>query len=245
MLLNRAEKHNALDIPMFNAIVDVIKKLKKDRSIRAVIVHGAGQSFCSGLDIKSVMQDRKNILKLMWKWWPSQANLAQKVTIGWRQLPIPVIMALHGKCWGGGLQIALGGDFRIAASDTSLSIMEAKWGLIPDMGGTVALQQNLPVDQAMKIAMTAECLSAEQALAQHLITEIAENPLQKAEQLAKQLIQRSPDTNRLIKTFYQKSWGNKQGKILARETFNQWRIFFGKNQRIAVKRAMGKDIDWR
>jgi len=243
--LNRETKHNALDMEMFYAIKAAIKTIKQNKKIRVVVVCGKGESFSSGLDVKSVMSQRKNVFKLLWKWWPGSANLAQQVTIGWRQLEVPVVMVLHGKCWGGGMQIALGGDFRIADPDTSLSIMEAKWGLIPDMGGTPALSENVAVDQAMKMAMTAECISAKDALDKHLITQISHNPMASAEALAKQLIERSPDTNKRIKAFYYKSWGNKQAKILAGETFNQWKIILGKNQKIAVKKALGEKLDYR
>jgi len=243
--LNRPDKHNALDMPMFVAIVDAIKQIKKNKNIRVVIVSGEGKSFCSGLDVKSVMKQRTNMFKLLWKWWPGNANLAQQVTVGWRQLDIPVIMVLQGNCWGGGMQIALGGDFRIAAPDTSLSIMEAKWGLIPDMGGTPGLMENVSLDHAMKLAMTAEIISATEALEKNLITQIHDNPMQAANELANKLIERSPDTNKRIKQMYHKIWCNKQGKILASETFNQWRIILGKNQKIAVKRELGnKDIDY-
>jgi enoyl-CoA hydratase/carnithine racemase len=244
--LNRADKHNALDMAMFIEIASVIKRLKQEPKLRVVIVTGSGGSFCSGLDVKSVMSNRKNGFKLLWKWWPTQANLAQKVTIGWRQLKVPVIMALHGNCWGGGMQIALGGDFRIAAPDTSLSVMEAKWGLIPDMGGTVALMEQCPADQAMLLAMTAKLITAEQALELGLISQIENSPMDAAHRLAEELIERSPDTNRLIKRMYHKIWCNRPGSILAKETFNQWRILLGQNQRIAAKNALSDNkVDYR
>lgn len=237
--LNRANKHNALDLPMFYAIRDVIKQIKKDKRIRVVLVSGNGESFCSGLDIKSVMAKPINGLKLLWKWWPFKPNLAQIVTVGWRQIKVPVIMVLHGKCWGGGMQIALGGDFRIAAPDTSLSIMEAKWGLIPDMGGTPALVEILAVDQAMKLAMTAETLNAKQAMDVNLITQVSAEPMQDALALAEVLVERSPDTNRRIKKMYHKIWCRRQGTILASESINQWKILFSRNRNIAVKKALG------
>lgn len=239
--LNRSEKHNALDMPMFYAIQSSIKKLKKNKSVRVVIVQGEGKSFCSGLDIKSVMHKPFNGIKLLWKWWPFNPNLAQIVTVGWRQLKVPVIMVLKGKCWGGGMQIALGGDYRIASPETSFSIMEAKWGLIPDMGGTPALVENLPLDQAMKLAMTADIINAEQALKINLISQIDSEPMTVAMQLANKLKERSPDTNKRIKKMYHKIWSSKQGAILASETFNQWKILFGKNRKIAVKKAMGDE----
>ncbi|TQV86908.1 crotonase/enoyl-CoA hydratase family protein [Aliikangiella coralliicola] len=243
--LNRPEKHNALDMPMFYAIDKVIRQLKKEKAVRCVIVSGNGESFCSGLDVKSVMTNRKSALKLLWKWWPRQANMAQRVTVGWRHLKVPVIMAVHGKCWGAGMQIALGGDFRIAAADTSLAIMEARWGLIPDMGGTLALRENMPVDRAMQLAMMAEPIGSDKALEMQLITQISNDPLTASNQLAEQLKQRSPDTNYRIKKLYHQIWSRSEGKVLAGETLNQWRILLGKNQRIAVKRQTGQsNIDY-
>lgn len=246
VILNRPEKHNALDLAMFTAIDNTINQIKANRTVRVVIVAGAGSSFCSGLDVKSLLTDKTGALKLLFKWLPGNANLAQRVCIGWRRLNVPVIMALHGKCWGGGMQIALGGDVRIASKDCSLSIMESRWGLIPDMGGTVALRECVAADQAIKLAMTSEIIDPNQALSIGLITQVAEEPLTAAKQLAEQLIQRSPDTNRTIKTMYHKIWCSNQRRILAAETINQIRILLGKNQRIAVKRAQGhNDIEFK
>jgi enoyl-CoA hydratase/carnithine racemase len=238
--LNRPVKHNALNIEMFQGIDKIIKCIKTNRHVRVVIVSGAGENFCSGLDVKSVLANKSNGLKLLWKWLPGNANLAQRVSIGWRRLNVPVIMALHGKCWGGGMQIALGGDFRIAATDSSLSVMESRWGLIPDMGGTPALLECVAGDQAMKLAMTSETVDASQALSIGLITQVSDTPLQAAKVLAKQLLDRSPDTNRVIKHLYHKIWSVNERKILAKETLNQLKIIAGKNQRIAVKRELGQ-----
>ncbi len=237
--LNRPEKHNAIDMAMFIAIDDCIKRISKLSEVRVVIVSGAGESFCSGLDVKSVLKSRGAAIKLLWKWLPGNANLAQRVSVGWRRLKVPVIMALHGKCWGGGMQIALGGDFRIASTDASLAIMESKWGLIPDMGGTPGLSECVPNDQAMKLAMTSNPVSAEEALKIGLVTQISESPLESAVELAEQLIERSPDTCRVIKKLYHKIWCARERRILAKETLNQLKIISGKNQRIAVKRAQG------
>lgn len=238
--LSRPTKHNALNIHMFMAIDKVIKKLKKAHNVRVVIVSGAGESFCSGLDVKSVMSNPRHGLRLLWKWLPGNANLAQRVSVGWRRLGVPVIMVLHGKCWGGGMQIALGGDYRIASPDCSLSIMETRWGLIPDMGGTPALLECVPGDQAMKLAMTSDIVDAEKAKSIGLITDISDTPMEQAQILAQQLTERSPDTNRIIKKVYHKIWSVNERKILAKETVNQIRVLLGKNQRIAVKRAQGK-----
>ncbi|WP_144392787.1 crotonase/enoyl-CoA hydratase family protein [Pleionea sediminis] len=237
--LNRPEKHNALDMAMFKSINRVIRQIRKNRDIRVVIVSGVGESFCSGLDTKSVLKSPINGIKLLWKWLPGNANLAQKVVVGWRRLAVPVIMEIHGKCWGGGMQIALGGDFRIAHKDASLSIMETRWGLIPDMGGTLALRESLAADRAMQLAMTSKIIGAEEALSLGLVTKISDAPESDSLSLANELLQRSPDTNKEIKRLYHQVWCRKERRILASETWRQWKILMGKNQKIAVKRALG------
>ena len=243
--LNRPDKLNALDMPMFKAIEQTIKKIKKNKSIRVVIVSGEGQDFCSGLDIKSVLKHPTSALKLLFKWLPGNANLAQKVTADWRNLQVPVIMAIHGRCWGGGMQIALGGDFRIATQDASFSVMESRWGLIPDMAGNTGLTRLMPIDQAMKLAMTAETFNGEQALEYNLLTELSDTPVESAKELAKQLIKRSPDVLAAIKKLYQNNWVNGQRSMLAKESWYQVRILSGKNQKIAVAKEQGKEKDYR
>lgn len=230
--LNRPDKHNAVDKSMFDDLNAVTRQIKKDSSLRAVIVSGNGEDFCSGIDIKSLFGNKKDALTLLFKWLPWRANLAQKVSTAWRDLPIPVIFALHGRCWGAGLQIALGADFRIATPATSISIMEARWGLIPDMGGTLALREVLRLDVAKELAMTAKVLSGEQALQLGLITQIADDPLAQANVMAKELSIQSPDAVAACKKLYNKSWWSSSGMALARETLYQIKIILGKNYRI-------------
>ncbi|WP_057830198.1 crotonase/enoyl-CoA hydratase family protein [Colwellia sp. TT2012] len=238
---NRAKKHNALDMPMFYAIRDTINDLRRDRSIRAVIVEGKGEDFCSGLDIKAVMKSAKAPLQLLFKWLPWQANLAQYVSTGWRKIPAPVIMVLHGRCWGGGLQIALGGDFRIAAPDTSIAIMEARWGLIPDMGGTTALKEIVNLDIAKELAMTGGIINAEQALNYGLVTHVDVEPSEKALQLAQAICQQSPDAVAATKKLYNKSWWSNPGITLARESYYQIKILLGRNRKIKTYNQLHQD----
>ena len=246
VLLNRPDKRNALDLDMFLAIVDAQKAILKHKDVRVVILSGAGEDFCSGLDVKSMFKQRSNPLKLLWKWWPWSPNLAQRVSVGWRRLKMPVIAAIHGNCWGGGLQIALGADFRLVDPAASLSIMEGQWGLIPDMGGTLALRELMPRDQAMQLAMTAEIISAEKALSMHLVTAVCEDLDAASQQLAQTLIERSPDAVNLVKRLYNKSWEGSVGShALARETLYQIMVLTGKNQRIAVRRQSGEDIPYQ
>ena len=242
--LSRADKRNALDMDMFNSILAAQKKLRKRRALRAVILSGDGEDFCSGLDIKSMLGDRGAVISLMWKWLPWRPNRAQAVSVGWRDIKVPVIAALHGRCWGGGLQIALGADFRFAHPDASISVMEGKWGLIPDMGGTLAMRDIMPRDQAMKLAMTAEIIDAKTALEMGLITTISADPQAAALDLAQQMLDRSPDAVAAVKRLYRKTWRHR-GLVLARESAYQLRIMAGVNQSIAVRRQKGKDTPWR
>jgi enoyl-CoA hydratase/carnithine racemase len=222
--LNRPDKRNALDLEMFQAIAAIQKTLRKMHELRAVVLCGAGIDFCSGLDVKSAMHDRRGMVRLLWKWLPWRDNLAQRAGVGWRELPAPVIAALQGRCWGGGLQIALGADFRIAAPDASLSIMESRWGLIPDMGGTLALRELIGRDQAMQLAMTAEEISGERALELGLVTALGHDPLATAEAFAAQLAERPADAVKSVKRLYRKSWSGGSGTALARETAYQIRV---------------------
>jgi enoyl-CoA hydratase/carnithine racemase len=237
--LSRPEKHNALDLKMFSAIVETQKKIARNRSIRAVILSGSGVDFCTGLDVTSLMKDRAGMLKLLWKWLPWRANLAQKVCVGWRKLQIPVIATVQGRCWGGGLQIAMGADFRVVSPTASLSVMEGKWGLVPDMGGTLAMRELTRIDQALLLAMSANEISGERALELGLATELSDEPLTRANQLASQLSERSPDAVAAVKRLYYKSWKAGSGWALARESAYQVRILSGANQRIAVRRQFG------
>lgn len=227
--LNRPDKLNALDMAMFISIKQTIKRLKKDKSIRVVVVSGAGDDFCSGLDVKSIMKSSSSMVKLLFKWSPWHANLAQYVSTGWQDIPVPVICAIHGRCWGGGLQIALGADIRLATPDSSLSVLEGKWGLIPDMGGTVALRDLVSIDQAKLLAITAKYLDGEEANNLNLVTAVTDTPLEDATALAKSLLTQSPDALCANKKLYNKSWHGSRGLALFRESYYQIRILLGKN----------------
>jgi enoyl-CoA hydratase/carnithine racemase len=243
--LVRPDKHNALDLEMFRAIVDAQKAVAREKSVRVVVLSGKGVDFCTGLDVKSMFNDKSAMVKLLWKWWPGNANLAQQVSVGWRRMPVPVIAALQGRCWGGGLQIALGADFRLAHPDASLSIMEGKWGLIPDMGGTLALRDIMPRDQAMKLAMTAEIFDANKALELGVVSAVCKDLDSACNEWAAALCERSPDALAAVKRLYRITWNGSEESALARESIYQVRVLAGANQRIAVQRQMGKDISYR
>ncbi|WP_029771933.1 enoyl-CoA hydratase-related protein, partial [Pseudoalteromonas sp. TB51] len=121
VILSRAEKQNALSFDMFMQLNSTIKRIKKDKSVRAVVIKGDGEHFCSGLDVAAVMASPLNIVRLLLKWLPGNQNLAQKVVLGWQSLSVPVIAQINGNCLGGGLQIALGADYRIVDTHAKLA----------------------------------------------------------------------------------------------------------------------------
>lgn len=230
--LARADKRNALDMAMFKAIIDTIKSLRKNRHVRAVIVSGEGEDFCSGLDVKSMMKTATGPLKLLTKLNPWRANMAQRVSADWQKIGAPVIMAIHGRCWGGGLHIALGGDVRIATPDASLSIMEGRWGLIPDMAGLLALRTHCRIDVAKQLTMTAQLIDGHAAQQAGLVTHVTDDPIAMAQTLAEEICQQSPDSVAAVKKLYNNSWFSGRGTVLMRETFYQLRVIFGKNSKI-------------
>ncbi|MGL6312868.1 crotonase/enoyl-CoA hydratase family protein [Vibrio sp. WXL103] len=238
--LNRPDKLNALDMAMFDAILAITKQLKNDKNIRAVIVKANGTDFCSGLDIKSLLTSKVDAMRLLYKWWPTSPNAAQRFSLAWREIPCPVIFAIHGRCWGGGLQLACGGDFRIASNDASFSIMEGKWGLIPDMGGSIAFRELMRQDHALELAMTAKVIDSQLAKEYGLVTKITEDPYEAAYQLALECTERSPDAIAANKRLYQQSWWVSQGRALCLETWYQLRVLFGVNRSIAAKREREK-----
>ena len=141
--LNRPEKYNALSLDMFEAIIEAGEAVKAEPSIRSVVLSGEGRGFCAGLDFESFMQmgsGEQSAVDLLRRTEDNPANFAQQTGYVWKQVPVPVIAALHGVSYGGGLQIALGADIRLASADARFSVMEIKWGLIPDMSGNANAQ---------------------------------------------------------------------------------------------------------
>ncbi|MBE1547138.1 enoyl-CoA hydratase/carnithine racemase [Mycobacterium sp. OAS707] len=202
----RSDKHNALDRPMFEGLVNAAEQVAGDASVRAVVLHGEGKSFCSGLDVASFMSGEGGTGVLLAREEGRLANLAQRVAYDWSLVPAPVIAAIHGNCFGGGLQIALGADIRIAAPDSKLSIMEVKWGLVPDMGITQTLPRLLPIDVAKELTFSGRIVSGSEALELGLVTRTAEDPLAAALSLAEEISQKSPDAVRAAKRLYDETW---------------------------------------
>ena len=202
----RTDKHNALDQAMFEALANAADQLSGKASVRAVVLHGGGKSFCSGLDIASFMSGQGGTGVLLERENGRLANFAQRVAYDWSLVPAPVIAAIHGHCFGGGLQIALGTDIRIAAPDAKLSVLEVKWGLVPDMGITQTLPRLVPIDVAKELTFSGRIISGSEALALRLVTRNSEDPLAAALALAEEIAQKSPDAVRAAKRLYNKTW---------------------------------------
>ena len=235
----RADKHNALDQAMFEALQEAAGQLAADTSVRAVVLHGEGKSFCSGLDVASFMDARGGTNVLLTREHGHPANFAQRVTYDWSMVPAPVIAAIHGNCFGGGLQIALGADIRIAAPDAKLSIMEIKWGLVPDMGITQTLPRLLPIDVAKELTFSGRIVSGTEAVTLGLCTRSADDPLASALALADEIANKSPDAIRAAKRLYNETWmSSDPATALARESELQAGLIGKPNQVAAVVAGM-------
>lgn len=238
--LNRPDKHNALDLALFEGIREAGEGLVERGDVRAIVLHGEGPSFCSGLDYPSLMQSGTDMGEALFGGGDGEANNAQMTALIWRKVAAPVICAIHGNALGGGLQIAAGADIRIAEPGAKLSVMEVKWGLIPDMGITVSLAGQLAPDTAKELTMTGRIVSGEQAAQLGLVTRNADDPLTAARELAAELAGKSPDAVRAAKQLFDTSWGADRRNALALEATLQQRMFSGPNQMEAVAAAMEK-----
>lgn len=232
--LNRPEKHNGVDWPMLKAVRKVQLQLAKHKALRAVVLKGEGPSFCAGLDVKSVMSNPKTALVMYANLWLPMRNIFQTWSMGWRDLGVPVIAQIHGNCFGAGIQLALGADIRVCTPDSQLSILEAKWGLVPDMGGGALLRELLPVDVAKELTMTGRVFSGVQAKELGLVTHAAENADEKVQALVQEILARSPDSVAASKFMLQRIFGIDEGAHLTQERRWQRRLLGFKNQRISV-----------
>ncbi|MBJ7458647.1 MAG: crotonase/enoyl-CoA hydratase family protein [Thermoleophilaceae bacterium] len=231
--LNRPEKLNGLDLPMLKGLVDASRSIAADREIRAAIVQGAGAAFSSGLDFAAVGKQPARVARAFFKFPGQTTNLFQRACWEWRELPVPVIAVTHGRCYGGAMQLALAADFRITTPDCEFSIMEGKWGLIPDMTGSVTLRELVPMDVAKRLTMTAESIDGLRAKELGLVTEVSDQPLRDAETLIAQISTRSPDSVAATKELLHKTWHRSPRAAFWSESRLQLRLLRGANHKIA------------
>jgi enoyl-CoA hydratase/carnithine racemase len=222
--LNRPDKLNAIDPDMFNALSDAATTLADRKDVRAVVLSGSGRAFCAGLDLGSLGAGMPNSLLDRTH---GIANLFQHAVWGWRELPVPVIAAVHGVAFGGGLQIALAADIRIVAPDAQLAVMEARWGLVPDMAGFVLLRDLVRDDVARELTYTARKVPAPEAVELGLATRVADDPHAAAMELAARIAAGSPLAVRAAKRLFAASRDVGATEILLAESREQEQLIHG------------------
>jgi enoyl-CoA hydratase/carnithine racemase len=238
--LIRADKMNALDPAMFQAIAAAGAQLRDDPEVRAVVLSGEGRAFCAGLDVErmTAAADGQSILPFadLGQRTHGVANWAQHLVWLWRELPVPVIAAVHGVAYGGGFQLALGADLRYVAPGTRLAVIEVKWGLVPDMAGTQLMRHLAREDVVRELTYTARVFSAEEALAYGFATRVVAEPRAAALSTAREIAGRSPDAVRAAKRLLNLAAGCDAATGLAAETAEQ-KALLGKANHVEAVRA--------
>lgn len=242
--LARPDKMNALDQAMFDALEATGAELAGDKSLRAVVLSGEGRAFSAGLDFMSFAamsdSDRKPGGSLLDRPDNSAATHAQRAAYVWQTLPVPVVAAVHGVAYGGGLQIALGADIRIVAPDARLSVLEIKWGLIPDMTGTQRLRHLVRQDVAKELTFTGRVVDGEDAVRLGLATRTADDPHAAATELAREIAGKSPDAVRAGKRLLNDAYLLDEETGLRLEAGLQTKLIGSANQLEAVQANMAK-----
>lgn len=245
--LVRADKMNALDQAMFEALVAATERLSKEKGVRVVVLSGEGRAFCAGLDMGrfAAMKEKggngipggEN--RDLTKRTHGQANFPQQAVWGWRQLPVPVIAAVHGVAFGGGFQLSLGADMRFLAPDARMSVMEIKWGLVPDMAGTPILASLVRDDILRDLTYTGRIFSAQEAMTYGLATRICDDPRASALEVARDIAGKSPDAIRAAKRLLN-NLSVDPGPALLAESVEQQKLIGSANQTEAVRSNLEK-----
>lgn len=239
--LNRPEKMNAVNPEMWKAIYEAGASLMENREVRAVVLSGNGRSFCAGLDMASMqgMTERDNDApgsgNTLKGGTDFPENQFQRAALVWKRLPMPVICAIHGVAYGAGAQIAMGADIRIAAPDIRFSVLEIKWGLIPDVGITQTLRDVVPLDVAKELTWTGRIIGGPEAKELGIVTHVAEEPLAQAMELAADIASKSPNAIRRGKTLLQQAWHADERTGLELEAKLQGELVGSPNQVESIK----------
>ena len=242
--MNRPDKMNALDGAMFSALAEAGASVAADPTIRAVVLSGEGRAFCAGLDFGSFQAmasapasdegAEPSSLGAIGEVGDRVTHLGQQVAHTWQEVPVPVIAAVHGVALGGGCQIALGADLRIVSPDVRMSVLEVKWGLIPDMTGTWMLPRLVGLDVAKSLTFTGRMVGGEEAVRIGLATEVADDPLARATELAQEIASKSPHAQRAAKRLLNASGTQSMADQFAMERAEIARLIGSPNQVEAV-----------
>ncbi len=246
VVLVREDKMNALDNDMFEALIEAGDYVSQEASARVVVLSGAGRAFCAGLDMGNFgkMAEAKpggspERVPLEQR-THGIANRPQQAVWVWRECPVPVIAAVHGVAFGGGFQLCLGADVRIVAPDTRMSIMEIKWGLIPDMAGTAIMRAIARDDVVRSLTYSGRIFSGSEALTFGFATEVAESPREVALALAKEIASKSPSAVQSAKRIYNRLPDLSDAEALLQESKEQDQVIGKPNQIEAVMASLQK-----
>jgi enoyl-CoA hydratase/carnithine racemase len=240
--LDRPDKLNGLTLEMLGELAATSRRLRRDRTLRAVVLSGAGDSFSAGLDFASALKSPVRIARTFVPSVLRGTNVFQEAAWGWRRLPVPVIAVVRGHCYGGGLQVALGADFRISRPDAQWSVLEAKWGLIPDMTGIRSLSELVGIDTAKLLTMTGDTFDGTRAFGLGLVTELADDPMAAADELVERLRTRSPDAVAAAKRLFDGTRTSTARRTFARERAEQLALLVNHNTRIAREAAFRREV---
>lgn len=239
----REDKLNALDPAMFDALIAAADWLRGQKTARVAILSGRGRMFCAGLDFGSfaaMSEDGGESANSLEARTHGLCNKPQYVGYVWHEMEIPVICAIQGGALGGGLQIALGADIRIAAPDAKIAIAETQWGLVPDMSGCATVRRLVRDDVLRLLTYTAQRLDGTQAQAHGLVTEVSADPLARAQAIADAIAGRSPSAIRACKTLLNTLDDGDAAEILQAESDLQQSVMGGPNQVEAVMANLEK-----
>lgn len=242
--MNRPDKMNALDPAQWAALVDAVDALKAMAGLRAVVLSGEGRSFCAGLDLSSMQGERdpgtSSTGHSLADRTKGIANHAQYVAWGWRELPVPVIAAVHGVAFGAGSQIMAGADIRVIHPEARLAIMEMKWGLVPDVGGMALWRTQVSDDVLREAIYTNREMTGVEAQALGFATHVDPAPLARALALASEIANRNPHAVRGAKRLCNMLADSDAAAILQAESDEQVKVIRSPNQVEAVMAAMAK-----
>lgn len=250
VMLDRPEKHNALNGELMSGLVDAAATIERDRSVRAVVLHGAGRSFCAGLDMANfgsmasgaLRSDSANVQDAYTDLSPGGANRPQQMAWRWRELSIPVIAAVHGAALGGGLNLALAADMRIVSPDAKLGFVEITWGLMPDMSASQSLRRLVGDDRAKLLVLTGRRFDGREAVEWGLATELSDDPLARAREIAAEIAAHNPDAVRAALAVLDHSVDAETADGLAEEARRSSGLIGSPNQIEAVTARMeGRD----
>ena len=237
--LVRSDKMNALDPAMFDALAEAGDVLRASKEVRAIVLSGEGRAFCAGLDLKNFesMAAGKAPPRDLIARTHGIANLPQHIALQWREMPVPVIAAVHGVAFGGGFQLMLGADLRFVHPETQLSLMEIRWGLVPDMGGMWLIRDLLRPDVAADLVFTGRIFSGDEALRLGLATRVCADPRATALEAAREIASKSPDAIRAAKRILSLDHAELRARVLMAEAVEQTALRSKPNQVEAVRAA--------